>query len=380
MDELLSKVEEATNKVLELAEITKALEERVENIEEALRQGVKKTPVRVEGATPEERLENFATTKWDNPEIQKWQDLWDAYTVFALVRARKGLATDGWLKKRFMEVTKALTGADLPNYIPTTFSARLLQLIRLQPSVHRIFEVVDMPSEIYKPPVQLSGISVVYVQAGSPILVSSPTAGSVEFRAKKLAAAVEIADEVTEDSIVPIVPTLQQELAFAFADALDKAILLGDTTSNDALLKVWDGLIKRAGTPPSPATFDAQAVREALASLDIVNPNEAVVVVNPEHYGDMLGWAEVHTVDKYGAQATVVTGELAKIYGMPVVVSPHATSPVVVLHRAFKLGQRRGLKVEVDRDIKTQVDILVATLRADFVKVTGTKVVKLALR
>lgn len=373
MDELIREVKEAT-------QIIKELDERVSNIEEVLSKGVRLRRVVVSGSTPKEKFENFLVTPQTDPELKQWQDLCDAYTVYALLRHRRGLPVEGWLHQRFVEVVKTVTSAELPGYIPTTFSARVFELIRLQPAVHGLFEKVDMPSEIYKPAVAFSGIEVRGVDAGGSISLSDVSAPNVEFRAKKLVAAVAVADEVTEDSIVPIVPALQREFAYAFGDALDKVILRGDTTSSDNLLKLWDGLVKLAGNPPANPVFDAQAVRNALAGLDVVNPNEAVLIVNPTDYGTMLGWNEVHTVDKYGVAATILTGELAKIYGIPVVVSPHANRPVVVLRRAFAIGWRRGIKVETDRDVLSLRDIIVASLRADFKKLSGTNVVKLALR
>jgi len=372
MDEIIREVREATDMV-------KELKERVSNIEEVLSKGVKPTRVSVEGVTPEEKLFNFLTTPQSDPELQKWQDLADAYTLYALIRRRKGLSTDGWLERRFQEVVKTVTSANLAGYIPTTFSARVIQLVRLQPAVHNIFERLDMPSEFYKPAIAFSGIQATGVSAGSQISLSVISSPDVLLSAKKIAAAVAVAEEVTEDSIVPIVPLLQQEFAHAFGDALDKVILKGDTASNDNLLKLWDGLIKLANVGTA-STFDAQAVRTALASLDVVNPNETVLIVNPTHYGQMLGWSEVHTVDKYGVAATILTGELAKIYGVPVIVSPHADKPVVVLKRCFVLGWRRGVTVETDRDVLTLRDIIVASIRVDFKKVSGTNVVKGALR
>lgn len=373
MEDLIKEVRQAT-------EAIKEIQERVANIEEVLSKGVNTSrPIVVEGNTPEEKLSNFLATPQSDPELQKWQDLADAYTLFYLLRTKRGLPADGWLKQRFDLIVKTVTSSTLPNYIPTQFSARVLQLIRLQPAVHNLFEKLEMTSEIFKPAVAFSGIVVTGVAAGGSITPSDPTTSSPTFTAKKLAAAVAVADEVSEDSIVPLIPLLQQEFAYAFSDALDKVILRGDTSSSDNLLKLWDGLIKLANAG-SEATWDAQAVRAAMGSLDVVNPNEMALIVKPEDYAAMLGWNEVHTVDKYGVAATILTGELAKIYGIPVVVSPHATKPVIVLRRAFALGWRRGIRVETDRDVLTQRDLIVATLRADFQKVSGNNVVKVALR
>jgi len=374
LEATIKAVDGLVNKLASIEATQKALEERVANVEEVLSKGVKGVaPLALEGSNPVERFENFLAGNWKDERLVKYQDLCDAYTIFATIRRHKGLPVDGWLHRRFVEITKAVTGSDLPNYIPTTFSSRVIQLIRLKPSLANVFDRIEMPSEIYKPPLSVSGITVSYVAAGTSIPTSSPSAQAFELRAKKLGAAVEIADEVTEDSIVAIMPTFQDALAFAFADALDKAILQGDTTSADALLKVWDGILKLAQELNITDSFQASHIQDATAQLGElgVDPNRVVVVVSPSVYANMVKWDEVSTVDKYGAQATILTGELGKIYGKPIVVSPHVPNDVhavVVARPAFLLGERRGLRVETQRDVLKQVDILVATGRWDFAK------------
>jgi HK97 family phage major capsid protein len=381
MKEVLQEVEKTLNVVSNIADkvaaterLVKALEERVANVEEVLSKGVVgRARIEVEGKTAQERFENFLLMRATDEQIAKWQDLADAYTVFASIRRLRHLPTEGWLERRFVEVTKAVTGSDLVNYIPTTFSNRVLQLIRLQPSLAQLLPQVDMPSQTYKIPLSISGISVVYVAPATSITLSNASAQGLTLDAKKLAAGVEVADEVTEDSIVAIMPEFQAALAQAFAEALENAILNGDTSSADPLLKVWNGILKGAHSIDI-TTFSAQHIQQACAAMGKlgVNPNEVVVVVNPAKFAEMVGWAEVSTVDKYGSQATIVTGELAKIYGKPVVVSafvPASVHALVFNRRAFLLGVRRGLRVETQRDIVKQTDILVTTMRADFIGV-----------
>jgi HK97 family phage major capsid protein len=381
MKEVLQEVEKTLNVVSNIADklaaterLVKALEERVANVEEVLSKGVVgRARIEVEGKTAQEKFENFLMLRATDEQIAKWQDLADAYTVFASIRRLRHLPTEGWLERRFVEVTKAVTGSDLVNYIPTTFSNRVLQLIRLQPSLAQLLPQVDMPSQTYKIPLSISGISVVYVAPATSITLSNASAQGLTLDAKKLAAGVEVADEVTEDSIVAIMPEFQAALAQAFAEALENAILNGDASSTDPLLKVWNGILKGAHSIDI-GTFGAQHIQQACAAMGKlgVNPNEVVIVVNPAKFAEMVGWSEVSTVDKYGAQATILTGELAKVYGKPVVVSafvPASVHALVFNRRAFLLGVRRGLRVETQRDIVKQTDILVTTMRADFIGV-----------
>lgn len=368
MDELIKEIKEAT-------QLVKALEERVANLENALASGVNtKVSLPITGSNPQERIKNFLALQVDDPEIKAMQDIHDAYLVYYHVCKAKGINPEGLLRERFNQVIRTITSATLPDYVPTMFSSRLIQLIRLQPSVNRVFEQIELPSERFRPPIAFSGLSVTGVGAGSPIPLTDPNAPQVEFVAKKIAGGVTIAEEFSEDSIVAIVPVLMQEFAYAFADALDRAIVQGDTAANDPLLSMWDGLLKKAVTTTN-STWSAQAVAEAIGKFDVPVPNELVLLVHPTDYAKMLGWSEVMTVDKYGAAATIITGEVAKIFGVPVVVTPHVTKvvgtetkrvPLLVAHRRWKLGVRKGISVETNRDVERLRDILVAYMRVDF--------------
>jgi hypothetical protein len=79
----------------------------------------------------------------------------------------------------------------------------------------------------------------------------------------------------------------------------------------------------------------------------------------------------------------VITGELGKFDGIPIVISPNIrvdlnasgvyggttnnrTVLFLVNRQVWAVGERRGIRVEADRDITTQIDIVVATWRGDF--------------
>jgi len=277
------------------------------------------------------------------------------------------LPLEGWLKRRFDMIVRQVTGADLPNYIPVGFSARLIQVVRLQPSVFNAIPSVDLPTETFKPPLAPTGFQFDYVPAGGSVPMSNPAASELTLHAKKIAAGVTVSDEVTEDAIVAILPTFQSELAFAAAEALDNATVNGDTSAPSGVVRVFDGLLKKA-TSRDISTFTAQEIQNAAAALGKygVNPADVVVVVSPTVYAQMVAWQEVSTVDKYGSQATILTGEVGKIYGKAILVSAHVPDGVhaIVFNRRMWLaGIRRMLRIEAQRDITKLSDILVASMR-----------------
>ena len=381
----------------------KALDERVANIEKALSTKVELglAKISVKGNSPEEKLSNFLALRSNDPTIQECQDLIDAYTVFALARKARGMPYESsHLHQRFQEIVKQVTGTQLPGYIPIQFSARVIELIRLEPTLRRLFPTVDMTSDTLRIPIQLTGTKVYRVAAGAQIPLSTPQAGQpVEFTAKKIGGGFSIVDEVEEDSIIAVMPLLQQDLAWAFAWGLDDAIMNGDdstthmdsdvTETND-VRKIWKGLRKIALSGTAKVDFGNSAptvtlLRQIRSAMGVyaANTQRLVWVVALETYVRLLSLSEVLTVDKYGPQATVITGELGKFDGIPIVISPvirtnlnasgvydgTTTNRTVLflVHRdTFAIAERRNIRVEADRNVQSQIDMVVATWRGDF--------------
>jgi len=98
-------------------------------------------------------------------------------------------------------------------------------------------------------------------------------------------------------------------------------------------------------------------------------------------YVTMLGMTNIATFDKYGPNATIITGELAKYRGIPVI--PSASMPLteadgkcsvtagsntkggMVLYNktGWQVGYRRGLTIEVDRLIQKRSLVMVVSFR-----------------
>ena len=117
---------------------------------------------------------------------------------------------------------------------------------------------------------------------------------------------------------------------------------------------------------------------------------DLVAIVSPESYlvqmlmfGDSSSNnAGVVDVSRYGPAATILTGELGQLMGVPIVLSEFlsadmptsgkyttggATTSFLMANRArFKIGRLRGTSVEIDKDITRGVHELVATVRETF--------------
>tara|TARA_R100000406_G_C3099262_1_gene121521 strand:- start:159 stop:1223 length:1065 start_codon:yes stop_codon:yes gene_type:complete len=89
---------------------------------------------------------------------------------------------------------------------------------------------------------------------------------------------------------------------------------------NDYLLEL-NGLRKLAGTSVSVSgTFALSHLRSAISALGVYadNRDELSLIVPRNLEVQLLGFTELQTVDKYGAGATILSGELGRIYGIRV--------------------------------------------------------------
>ncbi len=313
------------------------------------------------------------------------------------------LQGDSELKKA-LNVTNAGEGYD---WVPTQFSADVMDKVRLELKVANLFQTITMPTNPYKLPVTAAD-AVGYLQSESladdstKLRSSQPRTSNVELSAKKLAARVLFSEETNEDSIVPVLPWLKNNVVIAIATAKEKALINGDTDathqdSNVTLAydaqKAWDGLRKicQSGAKVDISTFNADNLRSVRKAMGVygVDPRKLAHITGISGYIQALGLKDnqnnpmVTTIDKYGPNATIITGELAKFDGSPIIVSEYVyqnlnasavydgvtttkTIWIIVYTPAFVLGDRRKVTVKTGVNIETDQQILVCTDRSDF--------------
>ena len=133
---------------------------------------------------------------------------------------------------------------------------------------------------------------------------------------------------------------------------------------------------------------DYMGLRGSMGEFGI-EPEPLVFIESMAHYIMMMQLAEVETVDKYGPSATILQGELGKIYGSAVIVSRYhrsdvhtggynedsqanARTTIIALHReGFMIGDKREISIESERLLVHDQDQLVAFQRLDFQPIFG---------
>jgi hypothetical protein len=212
--------------------------------------------------------------------------------------------------------------------------------------------------------------------------------------------------DLDEDAVIAVLPTLRAELSRSGADQMDAFVLNADATN------AGTGNINLDDADPADDSYYLSAGQDGIRHLYIVDNtaqstdinaalsdtnlragiarlgkyaadvSRLVMVTDPETYvNNMLGLTNVVTVDKFGPQATVLTGQLSAYGGIPIVVSSQmaeaeddgkvSTTPanndegqIAIFHRdMWKVGFRRQLLIEIDRLIQKRQMVMVVSFR-----------------
>lgn len=271
------------------------------------------------------------------------------------------------------------TGNVVNAFLPAPLAATFIDIVTENNNFRRIFRAVPMASATRTIPKILTGTDVYYqpyeATAGEETTMSS---SSIQLAAKKLFSWLEISEETFEDGIVDMRTMIRNVFARGMGIAEEKAFLQGDVdhtpvtnvkanaTGNlwynkDARL-AFDGLLtigRESGTKQvvnGAATVDVFG--EAIYRLGLFAKrfDELISFVNPWSANQLLRDDSLMTVDKYGQKATLLTGEIGRIYGKWVIINSDyipAGQAVSTVRNNVILGDRRRVKFAEDTSIKT---------------------------
>lgn len=325
----------------------------------------------------------------EEKELRRFAD--DAYIIGTLLKTspvklkfwqdRYGL---GSALRKAMDTATATEGAE---WVPTLLSADYIERFRLQAKVAALFDDIPMPSNPFKLP-YAGGLSASNFYLVGQSISDSPTAspastmatGDKTLTSQKLKARLLFSDELSEDSIIAVLPMLRNELGKGGAEAIEDVILNGDTTAvhmdsdvtdSKDRRKAWDGLRDQcpAGTKVDLGTFTYATFMTIVTAMGKygINPTDLAIITGAVGYNKLRNLAEVTTVDKYGPSATIHNGELGKLAGAPIIVSEYIretlnatgvydattmtkTVAVIVNRRCPILGTRGGVKLRFEEE------------------------------
>lgn len=253
---------------------------------------------------------------------------------------------------------------------------------------------------------------------------SKTASNRVTLTAKKFTIQQIWSGELNEDSIIAFTPFLREKLNMSAALHLGSAYYNGDTTNagngninlDDAdpadtkHYLAWDGVRHywlvdaTAQGKDMAASLDPKEINVARGKLNGTdddidaavgninwgrNARELRLVCDWDTYMALLDSDKVVTVDKYGPGATILTGELGSLYGIPIIAPGYATKTeadgkasttesnntkgqiTVFNPRGFLGGVRRDVQLFFDRIQRTDQFLFELYTRRAFTRFGG---------
>jgi HK97 family phage major capsid protein len=314
--------------------------------------------------------------------------------------------------KAAMDSTTAASGDELVN----TQEARELWMdVNLETAVASLLSRIDMPSNPFDIPLQLGDVN---WYPGTENVATKSTTLSTK---KQTLTAYELVSEVPwsltldEDSVVAMMEEVRRSLVRNAAEVIDDVLLNADTTVTNGInsdgatiaatdagkghwLLGFDGLIHLPLVDNTAQAVDLNgAITEAafnknrlLAARFGVNPSQAVYVMDLNTFIAAQTLTNVRTLDKFGPQATIFTGQLGAMEGIPIIVSEQmklaaadgkvtdgvagTVGRLLLFNRTqWRVGFRRQLTIETTRDIQKRQNIMVVSFRIGLQEGSGTR-------
>lgn len=299
------------------------------------------------------------------------------------------------------------------DWIADLWSTELYRYDREENVVVGQFQQIDMPSDPYNLPIEGVDPQMYYVPETTNAAQLTDTGDNtttltkggtdkVQLTSGKLQIRIAISGELEEDSIIPVISEQRRKALQVVDDTTDSVILNADpsTVGNinldggtpDAdspyMFDAGEGLILnamtlgtvvQAGGPPTLA-----AMRKMRGQLDRNirhKLRQMVYFVDSETHMALLNIPEFMTLDKMGPQATILTGQVGAIDGIPVLTTaelkPAAANgkvsstagnntrgrALLVYRPYFKYGYRRTRNVTSDYNPYYDAHMLIVSVR-----------------
>ena len=218
-----------------------------------------------------------------------------------------------------------------------------------------------------------------------------------------------------EDAVIAMAEEVRRSLVRNTADVIDDLLLNADTTAENSInadgatisasdagkghwLIGFDGLIhlplvdnpSQSNNPGSVVSDDMfNEIRVKLGKYG-ARPSDLAYITDPNTYIKSLSANNFRTLDKLGPNATLLTDQLGAVEGIPVLVSEQmkladadgkvsdgnigTAGRLLLVNRAqWRVGFRRELSIETERDIQKRQNVMVVSMRLAFAERSGSR-------
>ena len=301
--------------------------------------------------------------------------------------------------------------------VPTLERAELWMDVNLQTLVAGLIPTFPMPSQPFDIPTQLGDVNFYPGIENAGATSTALTTAKVTLSAHELVAQVPFSFTLDEDNVLPsLLGEIRTTLVRNSAEVLDDIILNADTTGTDSInaddgtitaadggsahwLLGYDGLLHLPlvdntdmsndhGAAVSDDMFNA--VRAKMGRYG-VRPSELAWIMDVNTFIRAQSVDTFRTMDKLGPNATVLTGMLGAVEGIPVIVSEQMrladedgrvtaggnavnTGRLLLVNRnQWAQGFRRQLTVDVVRDPHKRQTVVTVSFRHALTERTGSR-------
>lgn len=307
-------------------------------------------------------------------------------------------------------------------WVADLWSSDLWRRARIENRVLSLLPTIDMPSNPFNLPLEDADPTVYRVAettddaqlnpgASTPFTRSKLRTENTSITAYKMGLQVALSTEMEEDSIIPFIAQLRTQALEAMNDAMEYVVLHADNTTGTTNINKAGGTVNAADVDKwmlgfkgiahlplvtntallhnigaAPALADLRAIRRKLPARYISRLSDLVYITDPTTATKLIEIDEVLTMDKVGPMATVLTGQIAMIDGIPIVQSewlePGNTAGVIsatpadntkgrillVYRPAWRVGYRRRVTMDLTFLPYRDAYIMTSTVRIGLIR------------
>ena len=229
------------------------------------------------------------------------------------------------------------------------------------------------------------------------------TISSVDFTPHKFMATTHLAKDEEEDTVLPLLDFLRAAATRRLARAIDKSILRGTgaltgftasptnaITAGTGYASVIEGITNLTDDVGAGLTVDTGSANDKADPSDIAAARtklgkyglqlgaDLVYLTSIEGYNNLVTTSDFQTVDKFGPNATYLTGSVGAVYGIPIAITEFLDNVgttgndigALIYKPGFMIAERRGIEIESEYEPRQQVTAMYMSTRIDFKALT----------
>ena len=381
-----------------------------------------------ESSTPIQKMIDTPSTSQENSEaVDELQVLNDNMLIVSVAKgmhvtelnAYKQFRSENTPLAKALAHTISGSGAD---WVPTKMSNKFIEEMEGEFQLANQFEKITIPKGVGSLDIPGGDGNIDFYKRSdsneddiTAYTASTPTSRKVTLTPVELAARVQYSTSMMEDAAFPVANWLRGRIISAAAKGIDDALVNGDTAAGTSsaidsdMQQSADAAHPRASfmgirnlTPAaarinSSDIIDVPTFRKLWAAMitdnrDYGADSDLIIVCNRNGYLRLLTMLEVNNTNDdrllYPAYSTSKT-MLPNVYGIPIVITSAVRRDLnatyvydgttttesqifLVNKKAFVIGDKRRVTVEMEKNITTGRYNLVCTLRMDFKALYGT--------